>query len=179
MKTLLPLFLLLPAFAAGSIAYMLTPPALQFTPPGGISNPNCMNDTVSCLIFSGTITPVPSTTTYLNGIQITFIPATSDLTENDNFFFAGPPISAPGYYGPSDPSYTGPIFEIDVSPTAAAGTYAGTATLLGGPDNSSEMDTLASDNFTIVVTPEPSAVWLTPLGLVLLAARRFDTNHPR
>jgi hypothetical protein len=39
------------------------------------------------------------------------------------------------------------------------------------------MQFLASDNFTVVVSPEPEAVWLTALGLAVLAVSK--AKHSR
>jgi hypothetical protein len=174
MKTLIPILLLLPAFAVGSVLLTITTPTLQYTPPGGIPNPNCVNDTLSCLLFSGDIVPDPSADTYVNDIQIDFTPLSASLINDDNFFFA----NVPGLFFATDPTYSGPIFEIDIALDALPAIYNGTATLLGGTNGPGDLNPLASDNFTVVVTPEPAAVWMTALGLVVLAARRTAWSAP-
>lgn len=174
MNRLIPILFLLPAFAAGSVVLSITTPTLQYTPPGGIPNPNCVNGTLSCLLFSGDIVPDPSADTYVNDIQIDFTPISASLTNDDNFFFE----NVPGFFASTDPTYSGPIFEIDIALDALPGIYTGTATLLGGINGPGDLNPLASDNFTVVVTPEPGAIWLTALGLVVLAARRTASSTP-
>jgi hypothetical protein len=173
MKRFIGSIFLFHALASAAPIFTLSPPLLQTTPPGGISNPNCVNGSLMCLIFSGTITPDAAADTFLNGIQISFTPATAGLVSNDNFFFA----NVPGFLASSDPAYDGFVFEIDVAPNAAPGLYHGTATLLGGINGPADLDALSTANFDVVVTPEPRIAWLLALGLALLVAR-LKTRTP-
>jgi hypothetical protein len=174
MKRLLPILLLLPTFAAGNIAFNVTAPTAQSTLPGGSPNPNCVNGSLSCLIFSGNIVPDVANDTYINGIQVAFSPLSAGLASNDNFFFA----NVPGFLASFDPTYSGPIFEIDVDTTVSLGLYTGTVTLLGGTNGPADLLPLAADNFSIMVTPEATTVWLTASGLLILGLlrRRAVTN---
>src|SRR5882724_771163 len=172
MKRLTATIFLFHALAAGSVIFNVSTPTLQNTPPGGISNPNCVNGSLMCLIFSGTITADPATDTFINALQISFIPSTTSLISNDNFFFA----NVPGFLASTDPAYSGFVFEIDVAPDAPSGVYQGTATLLGGTNGPGDLGALSSSNFTVVVTPEPAVAWLMALGLGLMIVRSRTTS---
>jgi MYXO-CTERM domain-containing protein len=158
-----------PAFA--TLTFTISDP-VEFSPPGGVPNPTCQNGSLSCVIFSGTITPDSGADTFLNDIQIVFTPGTAFLSGNSAFFQSA--FGPPGFMASSDPPYTGTIFEIDVASNAPLGTYHGTATILGNNTSPSPPNAAVSNAvpFTVVVTPEPAAGSLALLGLTLLLLRR-------
>ena len=176
-KRLLATFFLFQSLAAGTILFDITPNSKN-TPPGGISNSSCMNGSLMCLLFSGTITPDPFADTYINDIQISFLPTSVGLTHNSNLFFS----AVPGLLFSTDPAYTGFIFEIDVSPAIFPGLYLGTAVLVGGTGGPGDTNPLATANFSILVTaPEPASASMIVLGWAVLAGiRKFriqDSVH--
>jgi hypothetical protein len=111
----------------------------------------------AALSFSGTLLNTNLVDTYLNGTS--YNAQSSDLTLDDSAFFTFTPLFlAPGA------SYSGSLFDINISPAALEGTYFGSFTVVGGPD-AFTFDPLATQNFEVVVTPEPGS-WLL-LGTVL------------
>ena len=171
MKRILSLLFLLQGFAAAAVILTLSPSS-QSTAPGGLSNPNCVNGSLMCLTFSGTITPDASIDYFLNDLQLSFSPATAGLVHNSNLFFS----SVPGFLASTDPAYTGFIFEVDVAGNIAPGLYHGTAVLLGGSAGPGDLGALSTATFDINITgvPEPGAASFVALGLVALALlRRF------
>ena len=158
------------AQTASAAVLLQLAPNVKTTAPGGVPDVTCDNGTLQCLIFAGTITADPGADTFLNAVQITFAPVNGLLASIDLFFFD----NVPGLLLSSDSPYVGPIFALDVAPGIAAGTYNGTAALLGGATPSA-LGTLATASFQVIVTPEP-ATWMqlgcALVGLAGLAARR-------
>ena len=169
MKRILSILFLLQGLASASVILSLSPSS-QNTPPGGLGNSNCVNGSLMCLIYSGTITPDSTFDYYLNNFQISFTPVNGGLVQNINLFFS----NVPGFLASTDPAYTGFIFEVDVASNIAPGLYRGTATLLGGNVGPGDLASLATANFDVNVigTPEPAAVWLVGFGLAGLALRK-------
>jgi opacity protein-like surface antigen len=97
---------------------------------------------------------------FLNGDSLNVqSPLTSDDTDSLNF-----PISL----SPGD-SFTGDLFTVTVPDGTALGFYPGSFVLQGGSDGGT-YDTLATDDFTVTVTPEPSSLALLTSGTLALGA---------
>ena len=99
-------------------------------------------------------------TVYLNGDN-TFVDA--PLSVDDSPFNSEWPFTL----GPGD-SYSGLLFNVDVPP-GTLGDYSGYFQVLGGYDNSTELNTLGTANFEVEVTPEPTTILLLGTGVLSLA----------
>jgi hypothetical protein len=165
---------------------------LMLTYQGGIYQPSdCdtgFNGSLACVLFGGTISLTNDTSGldyFLTGLTIAInsMPAGATVNDvgdfnNENYFFGvtrgllGPDDT--GFYDPiamSD-TYTGGIFEVDVSPTAPFGDYSGVATLLYSDSNGVACTACPTANFDVDVVPEPGVWALTAAGLAALALRR-------
>ena len=166
-KVVLPLLLVAAApMFADSLGVTFTPGTF-YAPPGGNSDPTCVNGTLSCLLVFGTISPAASQDYFLTSIQISLTPNSPLLIQNPDFFF----FNVPGLYLTTDLPYTGPILEIDVDPAAAYGTYGVNVTLQGGA-NPGDLNTIGSGSFQAVITPEPSTWLLLLAGVSGIGIRR-------
>ena len=125
-----------------------------------------MGDT-TVVAFDGTITNISGVTEYLNGDN-TYVDA--PLVFDDSPFI----IDAPLTLGPGG-SYTGLLFNIDIPEWTPEVLYTGDFQILGGPDNSSELNPMESPvDFDVQVTPEPTSLLLLASGLAgLLATRKL------
>jgi len=99
-------------------------------------------------------------TVYLNGDN-TFVDA--PLSVDDSPFNSEWPFTL----GPGD-SYSGLLFNVDVPP-GTLGDYSGYFQVLGGYDNSTELNTLGTAKFEVEVTPEPTTILLLGTGVLSLA----------
>ena len=103
----------------------------------------------------------------------------SPLVFDDSLFNNNAPLTL----GAGD-SYTGLLFnfELPLVPTTPVGVYTGYFQILGGPDNSSELNPMeAPADFNIYVTPEPSSFMLLGTGLMALttlAGRKLPAWKP-
>lgn len=109
--------------------------------------------------FYGTITNTGVSTVYLNGDSFPVLDAA--LTEDDVDYFY---VNAPFTLAPSGTSGDIELFTITVADGTPYGIYAGTYSIIGGADSNAQ-DVLASENFNIQVTPEPSSLLLLVSGL--------------
>jgi len=112
--------------------------------------------------FDATVTNTGSSTVYLNGDLVSgdFPP----LTYDDSPFNSFPLLLNPG------DSYTGELFTVTAPPYGPGSNfYSGSFEILGGSDDSAQ-DTVATANFNIQVTPEPSSFFLFGTGLLALGA---------
>ncbi len=162
------IFLLLPLLAApafGDLIFTLDP-AIESGMPGD-------TDPFG-VVFDGTLTDtdMSGNLLFLNDIDVTFTPpADSYLSADPNFFFNNVPGVLDGTGNNADPSYTGPIFEVDIAPDTPPGAYGSplttdlTITILGGGDPSA-LNSLATQSFEVDVTPEPGVAGLTIAGLL-------------
>jgi hypothetical protein len=124
-------------------------------------------------IFSGTLSNTGPDLLFLNGIDFAFDGgAGAFLSGDSNPFFA----NIDGIYPSGFSQSNTPIFGVNVDISALPGTYTGTATIKGGPNDPSDNDPLASQAFTVNVlaTPEPGTLALYLAGgfVVYLKVRR-------
>ena len=136
-----------------------------FTPATQVGSPG------TPLTFSGTFTNSGSSELFLNGYNTS--PLSSNLTLDDTKFFNNVPLSLLG-----GQSFSGELFDINVSPTVMPGDYVTAFTVIGGLDGSVQND-LATQSFTVRVpapaVPEAStgtAVGSGLIGIGLLVLRR-------
>jgi hypothetical protein len=114
----------------------------------------------SVFAFDATATNNSASTVDLNGDN-TFVD--SPLTVDDSPFNNNWPFTL----GPGD-SYSGLLFNVDVPP-GTLGDYSGSFQILGGYDNSGDLNVLGTANFEVEVTPEPTSIVLLGTGLVAFA----------
>jgi hypothetical protein len=150
------LLLLGGGIARADLTFNLTP-NLQSGPPG------------SFLTYNGTLSYTGADPIFLNDISFMFNSGGSVLTGDSSVFFN----NVPGIFFDGD-VYNGPIFGIQVDPSAAPLLYSGTATILGGADPGAT-DAIASADFLVSVTPEP-VTWvmflLGGVGVIAYARKR-------
>jgi hypothetical protein len=116
--------------------------------------------------FLGTVTNNDAVEdVYLNTLSLTFS-GPIDITFDVAPFFLLPFPLGPG-------ATAGPISFIDVLAALSApkGTYMGSATIFGGATDL-DLDDLGTQDFTIVVVPEPMSLSLIGIGVAGVALRR-------
>jgi hypothetical protein len=117
------------------------------------------------LEVTGTLSNPGTAVQFLNG-DVSFLDPS--LTLDDSPFFTFAPLSLSG-----DGVYSGPFFDVVVSPATPFGSYPATFTIQGGANNNA-FDNLATADFTVhvsgTVVPEPSSFGLLLLAFPILAA---------
>ncbi len=142
---------------ADSITFTLTNPTGYVVHTGG------------SLTFDATVSAPTSNSApvFLNGDSFN---VTAPVTLDDSDFFNDFPLSlAPGA------SFTGDLFVLTVPPNSPFGTFLGTFTLEGGA-NGSASNTLGTDSFALITTPEPSSIVLLLTGMAGLTRAGFKRN---
>jgi hypothetical protein len=161
----------------------------------GVADPATQQDpclpgfTPSCVVFSGSLfdDATDNSSLFTNDISFVFDglagnylspdPTGQSASTPNSFFFNTTPGFFTGDGNPTDDLYTGPIFEIFISPDTPLGNYTGTINILGGASPFTDLNVLASETFTVVVSPEPGAMALLCAGLLALAGwRRRSTR---
>lgn len=157
--------------ASAALSFTIDSPAFMY--PGGLFDSRCQSVSQFCLIMTGIIGSNAGDDIFINDYQATLSsPFLTDDVFHGFFFTYGPP----GEFIDGD-SYTGGIFEIDLSPITPLGLYTGTITLQGGSDPGA-FDLIASQGFQVQVIPEPAAYILTLAGLATLAVSRRRRSPP-
>lgn len=110
------------------------------------------------LTFDATLTDIdPTEVIYLNA-DIPYVD--SPLVIDDSPFFNFYPLSL------NPPAtYTGELFTVFIPDGTPLGLYTGSFQILGGSDGNAQ-DVLASANFNVQVTPEPSSLLLLLTGMI-------------
>jgi hypothetical protein len=125
------------------------------------------------LTYNSTLANTGVSTLYLNAINYNGL--NSDIVLDPTLFFVNAPFFLSG-----GETWSGDVFTTQISPTATAGDYVGSFTVIGGTDPGA-LDDLASQTFQVTVAPianvpEPGPVALGAsaiLILLLLAGRRI------
>lgn len=136
-----------------------------------LGSPNQSAAPGSTLTFSATVTNTGGSTEYLNADSFT---VDSPLFVDDTDFYTNFPLSL----GAGE-SFTGQLFTVFLPSTTMSGLYAGSFQIIGGTDPADFTDVLASANFDVSATPEPSSLLLLSTGVlggaVFLNRRRLPS----
>jgi hypothetical protein len=188
---LVVLALVTPAY--GGLSFSLNPGVGTGSPTNLPPDPDtCFAP--NCVLFTGTLEDTDTDSSIMligytpDGISpvitVTFlsIPAEGSLSLDNTFYedvpgvLSGDPTWAtdgsgnpPNIYGDDEP-----IFGIDIAPGTSIGVYSGEVTIYaaGGTDDPDYNGFSVTQDFTVNVTPEPSTVGLSLVGLAALLGWR-------
>jgi hypothetical protein len=128
----------------------------------------------SLIVFSGSLANTSLADLFINDVSFTIAPLLGVTLDSNTFFSNVPGILSPA----GDPSgfdlYSGPLFGLQISPTALLGGYSGTVNFLGGADQTS-LGSIGSASFQLTVTPaapEPSTLAIFAMGALAIRRRR-------
>lgn len=155
LRSLLVLSLTIAGYLLAGTAAKADPLSLTFASPyqSGVAG-----DT---LTFNATVTNNDLVeVVYLNSDSVSVDPP---LMLDDSPFF----INFPLFLNPGN-SYSGELFNVQIPDGTPIGLYAGTFEILGGSDGNAQ-GIVASADFDVNVTPEPSSLLLLASGLAGLA----------
>jgi hypothetical protein len=129
-----------------------------------LSHANQAGTAGSTLAFSGRLSNLGTSPLFLNGD--TFTLEGSGLTLDDTPFFDNAPLSLD-----AGATYLGPLFDVQIASDAPGQTASGSFTILGGPEDTSQIN-LATAQFGVSVVPEPGALAFLVGTLVLAVGFR-------
>ncbi len=122
--------------------------------------------------FFGVITNTGTSTVFLNGVNLTLSGA--GLVGDDTPFFNNVPASL----GPGGSTGAVAMLSVVIGAGAVPGTYTGTMTVIGGLTADAQVE-LGTQDFQVVVVPEPATIVLLGSGLAGAAiARRRRRARP-
>ena len=126
----------------------------------------------STITFNGEITNAGAGRVYLNDVaNLLTVPG---LTLRDSIFFE----NAPAFLEPGTGTGLLSLFEVEVAPTVALGTYQGTFTLRGGGGIDS-VNNLRTTSFSVRVVPAPGAIMTVVIGALFPAASLLKRKRNR
>jgi hypothetical protein len=151
-KHLLLLSLMLLPILSAATSAKATPLSLTLSSPFQNTGPGGL------VTFNATVTNTTNAVVFLNGDDFSL---DAPLTLDDSSYLNNFPLSL-GALG----SFTGTLFTVDAPLGTAPGLYAGVFDITGGADGSANA-VIASANFDVFVTPEPSSILLLGSGLII------------
>jgi hypothetical protein len=151
-KHLLLFSLMLLPFLLAATSAKATPLSLTLSSPFQNTGPG------ELVTFNATVTNTTNAVVFLNGDDFSL---DAPLTLDDSSYLNNFPLSL----GPLV-SFTGTLFTVDAPLGTSPGLYAGVFDITGGGDGSANA-VIASANFDVFVTPEPSSILLLGSGLII------------
>jgi PEP-CTERM motif len=158
LKGSLPLSLMLLLFLLAATPAKATPLSLTLSSPFQSTSPE------GIVTFDATVTNTTNAVVFLNGDDFSL---QAPLILDDSSYLNNFPLSL-GALG----SFTGTLFTVNAPLGTGPGLYPGVFDITGGADDLAT-GVVASANFDVFVTPEPSSILLlgSGLGIGLIALR--------